>query len=138
MAARTSGCLLHEGVARCSPVGMENGASLMRSSRTGVGKRPVTALLAVAALVTASVAILFSSVASGSTFTVTNSNDSGAGSLRQEVIDAAANGGDDEVVVTPGLGPINLASEIDYDGAAAGAVTIRGNGVTVTAGAFQA
>ena len=113
----------------------------MSGSRTGVGHRPVRALVVVAALVTSSVAILISpvlsSVADSTTFTVINANDMGPGSLRQAVSDAAGLAGDDEVVVTPGLGPINLASQIQYAGAS-GAVTILGNGATITAGAFLA
>ncbi len=44
------------------------------------------------------------------TYTVTNTNDSGAGSLRQAIIDANANPGDDTIIFLNGLGTITLTS----------------------------
>lgn len=67
-----------------------------------------------------------------STFTVTNLNDSGPGSLRAEL--AAANSGSDTIVFAHGLhGTINLASELQVadsvtiDGPGANKVTVSGN-----------
>ncbi len=67
--------------------------------------------------------------ASAAIFNVTNTDDSGPGSLRQALADAATNPGNDDVVVLAGLGTIVLASEIEWSGD--GAVTIQGNGVTI-------
>jgi len=65
-------------------------------------------------------------------FDVTSTADSGAGSLRAALVAAAANPGDDDVVVQPGLGTITLSSELSWDGiAGADAVVVEGNGVTV-------
>jgi hypothetical protein len=67
-------------------------------------------------------------------FTVTNNNDSGPGSLRQALIDAGSNPGDDRIVVTPGLGTIVASSPLVHDGpSGAGGVEIVGNGVTIDA-----
>ena len=67
-----------------------------------------------------------------STFTVTNLNDSGTGSLRAEL--AAANSGADTIVFAHGLhGTITLASELQItdsvtiDGPGANKVTVSGN-----------
>jgi hypothetical protein len=43
--------------------------------------------------------------ASGATFTVTNNNDAGAGSLRQAILDANANGGLDKIDFDPAAFP---------------------------------
>ena len=83
---------------------------------------------AVAATLAAAVGVL-AAPASALTFNVINTDDSGPGSLRQALADAAANPGDDDVVVQAGLGTITLASEIAWSGS--GVVTIQGNGVTI-------
>ncbi len=63
--------------------------------------------------------------ATGSTFTVTNTNDSGAGSLRQALIDANNNAGADTVVFDAAVsGTITLASEL----AVTDSVIIQGPG----------
>ena len=63
-------------------------------------------------------------------FDVTSTADAGPGSLRQALLDAAANAGDDNVVVQAGLGTITLASELNWGGVGGpDAVTIQGNGV---------
>jgi len=63
--------------------------------------------------------------ATGSTFTVTNTNDSGAGSLRQALIDANANAGADTVVFDAAVsGTITLASQL----AVTDSVIIQGPG----------
>jgi hypothetical protein len=68
------------------------------------------------------------SSAHASTFTVSNTNDSGAGSLRQAFIDASASGG--EIDVASGLGTITLTGgPISY--VAGGDISVVGNGVTV-------
>jgi len=67
--------------------------------------------------------------AGAATFNVINANDSGAGSLRQALTDAAGIAGPNTVVVQAGLGTIVLDSEISWSSSAA--VTITGNGATV-------
>jgi hypothetical protein len=69
--------------------------------------------------------------ASGATFTVANANDSGPGSLRQAMLDAAAAAGDHSVIIPAGLGPINLASGINAAGV--GDIVVEGNGNAVNA-----
>jgi hypothetical protein len=73
-----------------------------------------------------------SGVASAAQFDVTNTNDSGPGSLPQAVADAEANAGADTIVVQAGLGTINLTSPLEWNGG--GDLTIQGNGVTVDFG----
>jgi len=94
----------------------------MQSIRSWIARGAVVATLAAAAGVLAA-------PASALTFNVINTNDSGPGSLRQALADAAANAGDDDVVIQAGLGTITLASEIEWSGS--GVVTIQGNGVTI-------
>lgn len=70
--------------------------------------------------------------ATAAQFNVTTVADSGAGSLRQALLDAAATSGDDDVIVQPALGLINALSELAWGGVSgANAVTIDGNGVRV-------
>jgi parallel beta-helix repeat protein len=69
-------------------------------------------------------------------FTVTNVNDSGAGSLRQAVLDANNTAGADRVLFQAGLsGTIDLSSNqlsisdpVDIQGPGAGTLTVRGTG----------
>gem|GEM_PF-3223793 len=73
--------------------------------------------------------------ADSSHFTVSNTADTGAGSLRSALADAqTANGG--TVCVTPGLGLISLVSHIEYTGT--GSLSIIGNDTTVEGGTFEA
>ena len=65
--------------------------------------------------------------AGASTFTVTSAADSGAGSLRQAVLDANAQEGEHTIDVTRGIGPISVRSEITLTSR----VTLNGNGVTL-------
>lgn len=68
--------------------------------------------------------------AAAAQFDVTVAADSGPGSLRQALLDAAAAAGPDDVVVQAGLGVITLSSELGWTGVAApNSVTIQGNGV---------
>src|SRR5262249_9409529 len=69
--------------------------------------------------------------AGAASFTVSNANDSGAGSLRAAIAAAAGAAGDDQITVQPGIGTITLATPISF--AANGALDIAGNGVTVDA-----
>jgi predicted outer membrane repeat protein len=78
--------------------------------------------------------------AQAATLTVTNLNDSGAGSLRQAILDANHNGaGSDDIVFASGLsGTINVGSAIgkglyaetamNIKGPGAGVITLRGTG----------
>jgi len=73
--------------------------------------------------------------ADSSHFTVSNTADSGVGSLRNALADAqTANGG--TVCVTPGLGLIYLVSHIEYTGT--GSLSIIGNDATVQGGNYEA
>ncbi len=81
------------------------------------------------------------------TFTVTNLNDSGAGSLRKAVADANAAAGDDTIVFQSGLvgtitltsGEIVITSNISISNTGTGVVVVSGNNVSrvfsVSAGA---
>ncbi len=70
-----------------------------------------------------------------STFTVLNLNDSGAGSLRQAVLDANATAGADLINFAPGLkgtialtnGELNVTDDLTIDGSGAAKLTISGN-----------
>ncbi|MFA7486930.1 MAG: choice-of-anchor Q domain-containing protein, partial [Lysobacteraceae bacterium] len=67
--------------------------------------------------------------ASAVTYTVSNTNDSGAGSLRQAMTQALSTPADDEIVFAPSAnGVITLASPLPDLLAAGGALTITGNG----------
>ncbi|MCU0268831.1 MAG: hypothetical protein MUF83_09300 [Acidimicrobiales bacterium] len=68
--------------------------------------------------------------ASAATFTVSNTNDSGPGSLRQAVVDANTAPGADTVVIPAGLGAITLTSTIQLTDTSG--TTIQGNGNTVS------
>ena len=80
-------------------------------------------------------ALAFSAIgvtpAYAATFTVTNLNDSGAGSLRQAIIDANAAAGAD-IITFSVSGTIPLASTLPTITAAGGALTMDGTGQTLT------
>src|SRR5262249_21938256 len=70
--------------------------------------------------------LLASTAALAGTFTVTNTNDSGAGSLRQAILDANSNGGTDTIafnIASSGVHTITPASALP---AITGPVTIDG------------
>ncbi|HZH35159.1 MAG TPA: hypothetical protein VEX64_09980, partial [Pyrinomonadaceae bacterium] len=73
----------------------------------------------------------FSQTVTAAVFTVTNADESGAGSLRQAIADADASPGNDEIVFDPAFfnipRTINLLSELNVAGA--GNLTIHGPGV---------
>jgi len=80
-------------------------------------------------------ALSVSATARGKTFDVTTTADSGAGSLRQALLDAAANAGNDVVAVKPGLGTITLTSEIQWNGSSGtNALVLEGAGVKLDFG----
>jgi len=71
-----------------------------------------------------SIVCLLSSLASGASFTVTNLDDSGAGSLRQAILDANGNGAADTISFQAGLsGTISVSTEM----AITGELTIDGD-----------
>lgn len=73
--------------------------------------------------------------AGADTFSVTNTDDSGSGSLRQAIADAAANPGDDVVEVSPTLAGSTITlttGTIVWNGG--GRITINGNGIILDAG----
>jgi len=88
------------------------------------------------ALAAAGTTAIGASPAEAATFTVTNLNDSGAGSLRQAIFDANLNPGADTVTFQAGVtGTITLVSQllvtdsVDIQGPGAGAVAVSGNEV---------
>ena len=86
-----------------------------------------TILLSGTVALVASVSPLIGTVspASASTFSVTNTNDSGAGSLRQAIIDANANAGADVINATGVSGTITMLSAFPV---ITGDLTINGSG----------
>jgi parallel beta-helix repeat protein len=83
------------------------------------------------------VGLALSSTAQGATFTATNLNDSGPGSLRQAVLDANANSGADVISFQAGLsgtialaGPLVVYDDVDLQGPGADLLTVSGNDVT--------
>src|SRR5947209_5196210 len=88
--------------------------------------------------VTLGLAALAAPSAAAATFTVTNLNDSGAGSLRQAVLDANGAAGADVITFQSGLsgtitlatGELSLYDSVDIQGPGAAAITISGNNST--------
>jgi hypothetical protein len=90
------------------------------------GRRVRTGVVAVCAGIAA---LIFAVPSHAATFTVTNGNDSGAGSLRQAITDAEANGNDptiDQIEITF-VGDIDLLSQLPP---IATPLTIAGTGVS--------
>jgi autotransporter-associated beta strand protein len=75
--------------------------------------------------------VALSAPAFAASFTVTNSNDSGAGSLRQAITDANGVAGPNTITLQAGLSPIALASNLPL---VATSVNIVGNGNTIDGG----
>src|SRR6185295_7688152 len=80
----------------------------------------------------------FASAVGAATFTVTNLADSGAGSLRQAVLDANAASGPDDVAFAPGLtgtitltsGEITISDPLTVNGPGLGVLAVSGNDST--------
>src|SRR5262245_26695053 len=108
-----------------------------QAQRRGPSKRK----LAAAGGLTAGATLAFAGVAHADTFTVSNLNDTGLGSLRQAITDANSNGNGstvDNVVFASGLsGTINVGTDSNYglypetamniQGPGADRITLRGN-----------
>lgn len=77
-------------------------------------------------------ALVMGAPAGATTFTVTNANATGAGSLHQAILDANANPGPDTVSIPAGTFPLNglvgLSDGTTITGAGASATTIQGDG----------
>ncbi len=89
-----------------------------------VASRSLVAWQAAALAIT----ITLSNPALAASFTVTNTSDSGPGSLRDAITQADAAGGTNTITLQPGLGTITLASNLPL---VATSVTINGNGNTL-------
>src|SRR5689334_20851779 len=76
--------------------------------------------------------------AAAATFTVSNTSDSGAGSLRQAILDADATPGNDEIIFSPLLqgtiiltsGQLSITDSLAISGPGAGKIVVSGNGVS--------
>ena len=103
-----------------------------RKARRATG----AALTAGSAALAATAGLIATAAPAGAaTFTVSNLDDAGAGSLRQAVLDANAAGGPDDIAFAEGLtGTITLESQIDVNdeltinGPGADVITISGGG----------
>jgi hypothetical protein len=90
---------------------------------------------AVTGAVTLGIAALAAQSADAATFTVTNLNDSGAGSLRDAVTQANSTAGPDVINFQPGLtgtitltsGELSLYDSVDIQGPGAAVITVSGN-----------
>lgn len=97
----------------------------------------VVSLAAMSTALAILLVIVFQSPARAATFEVTNTNDSGAGSLRQAISDANANQFSDRIVFNlPGSGPhtiqlngeLQVNSSVEIAGPTDESVAVRGNG----------
>lgn len=107
------------------------------SKRERVKRGAIGAGAAVSAVSAVGATVLFAPPASGATFSVTNTNDDGAGSLRQAVEDADANAGPDTITFAPAVtGTITLTTgeisiddaDLDIQGPGASTLAIDGGG----------
>ncbi len=80
---------------------------------------------ALAGIVLLAVALAIPGQARATTFTVTNNNDSGAGSLRQAILDANTAGGSNTIALNASLGTIALSSDLPV---IQSSITLQGNG----------
>ena len=101
----------------------------MRSFRSLIGR--VACAISIAAAPAVMVIGVSSSPATADQFDVTNNHDSGAGSLRQALLDAQNHPGPDDVVAQTGIGTITINSPLQWNGG--GSVSIDGAGLTINA-----
>lgn len=87
--------------------------------------------LSAAVLLVCAGVVLPATVAGAATFTVSNANASGPGSIAQAVADAVANPGDDDIVFAPATDGVTLP-EINIDGTGADLIRVIGNGEGIT------
>ncbi|HKG27486.1 MAG TPA: choice-of-anchor Q domain-containing protein, partial [Thermomicrobiales bacterium] len=108
---------------------------MKRRSRVSQIMRRVIATVAIATGTAIVVGVLGVSSAGAATFTVTNTADSGPGSLRRAIADAGGTAGSDAVQFAPGVagkitltsGQITITSPVDVQGPGADLVTVSGN-----------
>ena len=78
----------------------------MRSQTIAANSHKILVTLLLIALCAAMISLVFASQAQAATFSVTNTNDSGGGSLRQAILDANTTPGADKIwFEIPGVGP---------------------------------
>lgn len=85
--------------------------------------------------VAAGLAVLAAPAADAATFTVTNTNDSGAGSLRDAIVTANTNAGPDVITFAPTVtgtitltsGQLYIGDSVDIQGPGAATLTVSGN-----------
>ena len=110
--------------------GMRESVTQSHTEASSLGANILKMLLTLTMLLLLTVVCV--STAWATTFTVTNTDDSGPGSLRAAIDQANTNAGADEIVFADGVGTITLASRLPTITDAAGLVIDGGGDVTVS------